>query len=146
MRALALKIDYDPRLFKEIANFSINEIVQVQNRRGRRSTIHITNITKLSWHELQLLIADGSNKFSKMVLLYKQFSKGVPVAEVSQKRVALSPAETTEVNRYVAIFKEEGFSKHMQVNDYITKNGLWDEFKTIRSLNDHGKYTEIEGI
>jgi hypothetical protein len=44
-----MKIDYDVSLYKEIANFSVNKVVQVSNRKGRKTTIHITNITQLSW-------------------------------------------------------------------------------------------------
>ncbi|OJA03805.1 hypothetical protein BGC33_00590, partial [Bathymodiolus thermophilus thioautotrophic gill symbiont] len=65
-----MKIEYDNNLYKEIANFKINEIVRVTNREGIMSDIHITNIIKLKWHELQLLISIGTDRFSKMVLLY----------------------------------------------------------------------------
>lgn len=141
-----MKIKYDQGIYKEIARFPINEIVQVESRKGRRSTIHITNITSLSWNELQLLIADGSDRFSKMVHLYKRYTNGVTAGDKGLRGVSLTPAETIEINRYIEIFRNQGFSKHTEVNDYISNNGLWDEFRTIRSLNDHGKFREIEGI
>lgn len=143
---MILKIEYDPSLYKEIANFPINEIVQVENRKGRRSTIHITNIVELSWHELQLLVAEGSNRFSKMALLYKQYAHGETAERKKLKGVVLSSEATAEVNKYVEIFRVQCFTKHTEVNDYISDHSLWDEFKTIRSLNDHGEYTGIEGI
>lgn len=141
-----MKIEYDPGLYSEIANYSVNEIVQVENRKGKRNTIHIKNITKLSWRELQLLILDGSDRFSKMVLLYRKYTNGETLESIKQKGVALTSEETAEINYYVEIFRNHGFSKHTEANNYITDNDLWGEFKTIRSLNDHGKYREIEGI
>lgn len=69
-----MKFEYDLNLYKTIANFDLNEFVQVSSRKGGRRTIHITNITKLSWHELQFLVPNGSDMFSKMVLLYQQCS------------------------------------------------------------------------
>jgi len=141
-----MKIEYDKSLYREIANYPINEIIQVENRKGRRSTIHITNITKLSWHELQLLIADGSDVFSKKVLLYRKYTNSNTLESIPQKGVALTSEEVSEINSYVEIFQDNEFSKHTEVNNYITDNDLWDEFKTIRSLNNHGKYKEIESI
>ncbi|MCR9982838.1 hypothetical protein NB610_12540 [Vibrio alginolyticus] len=139
------KFEYDPVLYRQIANFKVNEIVQVTNRKGQRSTIHITNIVKLSWHQLQLLVSGGSTKFEKQYLLYKEYSTKHQAHRVL-KGMSLSQAESTEIQEYIDIFKANGFSKHTQVNDYITNNSLWGHFPTIRSLNDHGEYKEIEGI
>ena len=141
-----MKIDYDVNLYKKIANFSINEVIQVSNRKGRRSAIHITNITRLSWQDLQLLVAAGSDRFSKMVLLYQEFSSKKQVSESVIRGKPLSTNEVNEINEYIRIFREYGCTKHYEVNEIITKSGKWDSFKTIRSLNDHGEYKEIEGI
>ncbi|PST99298.1 hypothetical protein [Photobacterium iliopiscarium] len=139
------KFEYDLVVYRQIANLKVNEIVQVTNRKGHRSTIHITNIVKLSWHQLQLLVSGGSTKFEKQYLLYKEYSTKHRANNVL-KGMSLSQAESSEIQEYIGIFKENGFSKHTQVNDYITSNNLWEHFPTIRSLNDHGEYREIEGI
>ncbi|WP_435130970.1 hypothetical protein [Plesiomonas shigelloides] len=139
------KFEYDPVLYRQIANLKINEIVQVTNRKGHRSIIHITNIVKLSWHELQLLVSRGGTKFEKQYLLYKEYSTKHRTNSVL-KGMVLSQIESLEIQEYIDIFKANGFSKHTQVNNYITSHNLWGHFQTIRSLNDHGEYKEIEGI
>ncbi|ELJ8537505.1 hypothetical protein [Vibrio cholerae] len=139
------EFEYDPVLYRRIANLKINEIVQVKNRKGHRSTIHITNIVKLSWHELQLLVSGGSTKFEKQYLLYKEYSTKHRTNSIL-KGMSLSQTESSEIQVYIDIFKANGFSKHTQVNNYITSHNLWGLFPTIRSLNDHGEYKEIEGI
>ncbi|WP_217696948.1 hypothetical protein [Pseudoalteromonas sp. SK20] len=62
------------------------------------------------------------------------------------KGMSLSQGENSEIQEFIGIFKANGFSKHTQVNDYITSNNLWGNYPIIRSLNDHGEYKEIEGI
>lgn len=141
-----MKIDYDISLYREIANFSVNKVVQVSNRKGRISTIHITNITQLSWQSLQLLVSSGSDRFSKMVFLYREYSQLGQISESVIRGKPLSSNESKEINEYIKIFREHGCTKHHEVNEIITKYRLWDNFKTIRSLNDHGEFKEIEGI
>ncbi|MCF6255809.1 MAG: hypothetical protein L3K25_05840 [Gammaproteobacteria bacterium] len=141
-----MKIEYDVSLYIEMANFSVNEVVQVSNRKGRRSTIHITNITKLSWQDLQLLVSSGADKFSKMVMLYREYSSKKEVSESVIRGKSLSLNETSEINEYIKIFRDHGCTKHHEVNEIIAQRDEWDSFKTIRSLNDHGKHKEIEGI
>ncbi|MGM0913866.1 MAG: hypothetical protein ACQEXC_08390 [Pseudomonadota bacterium] len=141
-----MKIDYDVGLYKEIAQFPIDEIVQVYNRKGRKNTIHITCITRLTWQELQLLMPEGTDRFSKMVLLYQKYANSTVSSSIQVNGVSLSKTESDEIDKYIGIFREQGFTKHTDVNNYITGNSLWNEFKTIRSLNDHGKYHDIEGI
>ncbi|EWH06174.1 hypothetical protein AT00_09155 [Pseudoalteromonas lipolytica SCSIO 04301] len=136
---------FDPVVYRQIELFKVNEIVQVANRKGRRSTIHITDIVKLSWHQLQMLVSGGKTKFEKQCLLYNEYSTKHRANSVL-KGTSLSQVESLEIQKYISIFKENGFSKHTQVNDYITNNNLWGNFSTIRSLNDHGEYKEIEGI
>jgi hypothetical protein len=132
--------EYDVNLYKEMANFSVNEIVEVSNRKGRKSTIHITNITKLTWPELQLLPVSGTNKFSKMVCLYKALSESI----INGK--TLSSQEVKEIEAYIKIYRDYGCIKHHEVNEIITQQEIWDNFTTIRSLNDHGESTGIKGI
>ena len=141
-----MKIEYDASLYREIAKFSVNEVVRVSNRKGRRSTIHITNITKLSWQHLQLLVSGGSDRFSKMVLLYREYSSKKEVSESVIRGKPLSSIEVSEINEYIKIFREHDCTKHHEVNEIISQISAWDNFKTIRSLNDHGEHKEIEGI
>ena len=141
-----MKIDYDVNLYKKIANFSIDELVQVSNRKGNRRTIHITSITKLSWQDLQSLVSNGTDRFSKMVLLYQHYS-GMDRNKVSTLNGSeFSNIEAKEINEYIKIFRESGSTKHYEVNRIITQTGQWESFKNIRSLNDHGENKDIEGI
>jgi len=141
-----MKIDYTPDLFAKIASLALDEIVQVENRKGMRTTIHIRDITKLSWHELQLLMPEGSDSFTKKALLYNRYLKA-DRDDVDQMRgQELTRAETAEITEYTRIYRENSFSKHFEVNNYITENGLWETFPMIRSLNDHGVNKEIPGI
>ncbi|HFG2180048.1 MULTISPECIES: hypothetical protein [Vibrio] len=141
-----MKIEYDVELYKKIANFKVNEVVQVCNRKGHRSTIHITNITKLSWQELQLLVASGSDRFSKMVYLYREYASKKEVSESVIRGKPISKSENEEINEYIRMFRDYNCTKHYEVNEIITERGDWDKFPTIRSLNDHGKHKEIPGI
>lgn len=141
-----MKAEYDANLYQKIANFQLDEIVQVENRKGSRTTIHITNITKLSWHELQLLMPEGANRFSKMILLFERYGNATEGSVLQIRGQKLHPKETVEINAYIKIFRENNFSMHSQVNNYISDKKLWSVFPTIRSLNDHGRFTEIPGI
>jgi len=143
---MQMKIDYDVNLYKKIARLSLNEIVQVRNRNGIKSTIHIKNITELSWNELQLLISSGADRFTKMVLLYENYSHSNDTGESLTNGNKFTPIESEEINEYVKIYRTNKLTKHFEVNDYISINNLWDKFPTIRSLNDHGKHKELKGI
>ena len=140
-----MKIEYDVNLYREMANFRVNEVVQVSNRKGRRSTIHITKITKLSWQDLQLLVSSGVDKFSKMVMLYREYSSKKEVSESVIKGKFLSSNETVEINEYIQIFHDHGCTRHHEVNEIIAQRNEWDRFKTIRSLNDHGEHKKLKG-
>jgi hypothetical protein len=141
-----VKTDYDKNLYIEIANFRMDEIVQVSNRKGKRLTIHIQNITRLTWRELQLLMPAGEDRFSKMVLLYNKYANHGGQGESDVLEGKLSSEERNEINEYLKIFRDNSFSKHFEVNQHISDNNLWERFPTIRSLNDHGSYKEIPGI
>ncbi len=54
--------------------------------------------------------------------------------------------EERELNEYIDIYLKNGFKEHYEVNDYITKNNLWDNFSNMRSLNDHRGCKNILGI
>lgn len=141
-----MKIDYDVNLYKKIAKFDANEIVVVSNRKGVKTTIQIQNITKLSWHELQVLGINGKDKFTKMVLLYQKYSSTMNDSEVIFKGEKLNSSESKEINDYIKIYRNNNFKKHHEVNEFISGNNMWGKFPIMRSLNDHGKYKDIEGI
>jgi hypothetical protein len=44
------------------------------------------------------------------------------------------------------IYKSQSCTEHWEVNSYISKNELWDDFSELRSLNDHGHRKKIKGI
>ena len=58
----------------------------------------------------------------------------------------LTEAERREVERYTAIFHAEGFGEHWQVNQWIDRHDSWDNFPSIRALNDHERVTGVRGI
>ena len=81
-----------------------------------------------------------------MVFLYREYSQQKQISESVIRGKSLSSNETREINEYIKIFREHGCTKQHEVNEIITKNKLWENFKTIRSLNDHGEFKEIKGI
>ncbi|HEX5272720.1 MAG TPA: hypothetical protein VFW33_19620 [Gemmataceae bacterium] len=58
----------------------------------------------------------------------------------------LSDQERCEVERYVEIFRRKGFKKHWQVNDWIGCFDSWDNFRSIRAINDHVVAKGLQGI
>jgi len=140
-----MKIEYSAALYRKIANLHLNKIVQVRNRKGRNITIHITNLTQLSWQELQLLNGEGDDRFSKMVALYEKYTTLSKQNDAESKNL-LRHEESEEIQKYIDIYYNEGYCTHIQVNEYITGKNLWHQFPTIRSLNDHGEYRNIPGI
>lgn len=141
-----MKIDCDKDLYVEIAKFPINEIRQVSNRKGHKRTIHITNITKLSWSDLQRLVDEGVDKFTKMVLLYRAYKDEQADTDIAIKGEGLTDDELREIDEYIKLYKENNCKEHYEVNQIVSNKGEWDKFKNIRSLNDHGPHKEIPGI
>lgn len=141
-----MKIEYDPSLYKKIASLSLNDIVLVTNRKGINSSVHIENIIKLSWRDLQLLMPDGEDRFTKMVLLFNKYIFQDNSGEGQSQKERLTPSEKEEISEYIKIYRYNSFSKHFEVNRFISDNDLWEKFPTIRSLNDHGEHKEIPGI
>jgi hypothetical protein len=74
-------------------------------------------------------VKDSSKKIENVLAQYK-FTKSEP----------------EEILRYIEIYKENKFKEHYEVNNYITINDKWDEFKSIRALNDHGQHKKVRGI
>lgn len=58
----------------------------------------------------------------------------------------LTPQEQWEINEYIQIYKRLNFSKHYEVNNYISRNQLWGRFPTIRSMNTHANGAVVQGI
>lgn len=58
----------------------------------------------------------------------------------------LSDKAWEQVKEYVLIYKNNSFTKHHEVNYFITSNELWDKFSEMRSMNDHGNDKVVRGI
>ena len=58
----------------------------------------------------------------------------------------LTDEERREVEGYVEIFVTQEFKEHWQVNDWIGLFDSWDNFRSIRSINDHVVAKGLEGI
>ena len=58
----------------------------------------------------------------------------------------LTSVEVHDINEYLNIYRDNSFSAHFEVNHYISQNNFWDNFPSIRSLNDHGPHRGIPGI
>ena len=54
--------------------------------------------------------------------------------------------EQQEIDEYINIFEDFNFQKHYEVNNYISKNKLWDRFPTIRAENTHENGAIVDGI
>lgn len=141
-----MKTDYDANLYRKIASLQLDELVQVVNKKRTKTAVHITNIAKLSWRELQLLMPEGVDRFSKMALLFQRHGNTIAGLASQMRGQKLTLEETAEINAYTKIYREQNFSKHSQINDHISGHDLWSVFPTIRSLNNHGKFKQVPGI
>ena len=139
-------MEYNKELYKKIAGLRVNKIVKVSNSKGWVTTIKIQNITELNWQHLQLLVSGSGNRFEKMWSLYQRYVEDDSLGYSKPDSSTLTLVESKEINEYITIFKSNEFAEHFQVNKYITDRELWDGFKTIRSLNDHGVNKEVPGI
>jgi hypothetical protein len=60
--------------------------------------------------------------------------------------ITLKNDELEQTAEYIKLYHTHSCSEHWQVNSIISKENKWDEFKAIRSLNDHGTASKIRGI
>ncbi|MBK3456713.1 MULTISPECIES: hypothetical protein [Pseudomonas] len=58
----------------------------------------------------------------------------------------LTKEEMVQIKNYMIIYGSNNFNTQKMANNFITANNLWDEFPSIRSLNDHGSHKNIPGI
>lgn len=54
--------------------------------------------------------------------------------------------EWLEIISYVSLMKKNNIKDQGVMNEYISRNRLWNNFPIIRSMNDHGYGIEIAGI
>jgi len=66
--------------------------------------------------------------------------------EKISKKYNITLFEAIEVSYYIRIFEDNFFENHHEVNQYITKDRDWEDFKNIRSYNNHGIHKNIRGI
>lgn len=107
--------------------------------------VHVQKITDVTWEDLQQLITAGANRSEKMLLLYKGITSGKLSSDYFRGE-QLTSSEVDEITRYIAIIKHEKYTRHYDANIFITKNNLWDEYKTIRTLNYHSGGAVVKGI
>jgi hypothetical protein len=58
----------------------------------------------------------------------------------------MKPEENKEVEDYLKIFRGQNFREHWEVNVWISSMNKWDDFKNIRSINDHERAKNLQGI
>ena len=58
----------------------------------------------------------------------------------------LTNEEIHQLANYIWLFFKYKYQEHWEVNEYISNEGIWDEFDKLRSLNDHGEKIGVEGI
>lgn len=76
---------------------------------------------------------------------FRSYTYALPHLKFSKSH-DLTNHELAEAIRWVRIYIINKFNKHFEVNEFITKHDLWDEFTHIRSFNDHNMYKNIRGI
>lgn len=68
------EVKYNEAIYRKIEKQKIDKIFVGNSTRNRKEhSIYITNITALSWHELQTLQIRGNDALTKMVNLYNIF-------------------------------------------------------------------------
>jgi hypothetical protein len=67
-------------------------------------------------------------------------------AEKASVLADLSSKERLQVLEYVRIFRENGYAEHWQVNRWIDRFGSWDDFDSLRAINDHVVAKGVRGI
>lgn len=60
--------------------------------------------------------------------------------------VELTEDEIDQTAHYIDLYHARGCTEHWQVNNIITRENKWEEFKAIRSLNDYGSKNKVKGI
>ena len=58
----------------------------------------------------------------------------------------LTSQEEKEIREYISIYNRLNFSKHYEVNNFISINRLWYRFPAIRSMNTHANGATVPGI
>ncbi len=82
--------------------------------------------------------ASGTESISKLISKKEELH--------FKSEFGLSDKAWEQVKEYVSIYRDNSFSKHHEVNNYITNNGLWGRFSEMRSMNDHGNDKVVRGI
>lgn len=68
------------------------------------------------------------------------------VFKYKENEPKLTLIEKYEISEWIKLYFKLGRPAHYEVNNYITKFELWDNFQNIRSYNDHGIHKEIPGV
>ena len=51
-----------------------------------------------------------------------------------------------QLSQYLYIYKSQCCTEHWQVNKYIERKNMWDDFSELRSVNMHGNGYSAKGI
>lgn len=103
-------------------------------------TIEITSkgrSVKTTWKSFK----EVSNEFVEPLLGTMPFTS----AKYGDK-LSLSFAEAYEIMHYIEMFMKNNFGKQEELNNYLSYNNLWDSFRLIRSINEHGPNKKVKGI
>ena len=127
-----------------MATTPVNEIF-IKNKCPKDYIVHFQKITDLDWPDLQQFISNGINRFDKLCILYDALLNDS--ASWNFFKGERLPREVVdEIIHYMSIYHTQKFSKHYEINNWITQNDLWERFRNIRSLNHHVGVVIVKGI
>ncbi len=99
--------------------------------------------------ELERPIIDLCNQANLQNYNFQEFRKFI-IDKLPKLRFPVNSEDQLkiieEITNYCWIAKVHNYKLHWHINQFIGENKLWDEFKCIRSLNDHGHNNKILGI
>ncbi|EKR4921503.1 hypothetical protein GVH93_20410 [Escherichia coli] len=135
---------YDAKLYRKMATMTVNEIF-IKNKYPNDYIVHFQKITDLGWPDLQQFISNGINRFDKLCILYDALLNDSASWDFF-KGERLPREVVDEITHYMSIYHTQKFSKHYEINNWITQNDLWERFRNIRSINHHVGGVVVKGI
>lgn len=87
-----------------------------------------------------------TKKVSEVFNIDDSFVQNYKTLILNKSIQVLTENQVKQLITYIWIFKNYRLSKHWQVNAFIDKNNLWNQFTEIRALNNHGYEQKIKGI
>ncbi len=65
---------------------------------------------------------------------------------IDQVTYNCSKKEIGQLSQYLYIYKSQCCTEHWQVNKYIERKNMWDDFSELRSVNKHENGYSAKGI